>query len=155
MSNEEIKDDLNTDKLMKIITKIEENTIKINKIKDKINENEKKISNNKELIKYLMEHTEFRDNELTILIPGNIFEKIERKIAVPFIQSRINFIQKENIKYKEELDYIKETFIESIEDVNEFNYFEPNIFSELFPLIKKKFPNEFKQKNDNSSDEDD
>ena len=85
MSNEEIKDDLNTDKLMKIITKIEENTIKINKIKDKINENEKKISNNKELIKYLMEHTEFRDNELTILIPGNIFEKIERKIAVPFI----------------------------------------------------------------------
>ena len=155
MSNEEFKDDLNTDKLMKIISKIEENTIKINKIKNKINENNEKIYNNKKLINYLMEHTEFKDNELNILIPGNIFEKIERKIAVQLIQSQIDIIQKENIKYNEELNYIKDKFIELIENVNELNLVEPDIFSEIFPLIKKKFPNQFKQKNDDSSDEDD
>ena len=154
MSNEEFKDDLNTDKLMKSISMIEENTIKINKIKNKINENNEKIYNNKKLINYLMEHTEFKDNELNILIPGNIFEKIERKIAVQFIQSRIDISQKENIKYNEELNYIKDKFIELIENVNELNFVEPDIFSEIFPLIKKKFPNQFKQKNDDSSDED-
>jgi len=155
MSHEEFKDDLNTDKLMKSISMIEENTIKINKIKNKINENDEAISNNKKLIKYLMEHTEFKDNELNILIPGNIFEKIERKNAVQLIQSQIDIIQKENIQNKEELNYIKDKFIESIENVNELNFVEPNIFSEIFPLIKKKFPNEFKQKNDDSSDDDD
>ncbi len=154
MSNEEFKDDLNTDKLMKSISMIEENTIKINKIKNKINENNEKIYNNKKLINYLMEHTEFKDNELNILIPGNIFEKIERKIAVQLIQSQIDIIQKENIKYNEELNYIKDKFIELIENVNELNFVEPDIFSEIFPLIKKKFPNQFKQKNDDSSDED-
>ena len=151
MSNEEFKDDLNTDKLMKSISMIEENTIKINKIKNKINENNEKIYNNKKLINYLMEHTEFKDNELNILIPGNIFEKIERKIAVQLIQSQIDIIQKENIKYNEELNYIKDKFIELIENVNELNFVEPDIFIKILPLIKKKYNIQFNQKNNNSN----
>jgi hypothetical protein len=153
MSNEEY-DNIDTDKIMKIISMIEENSLKINNLLNKIKENNEKVENNKKLVQYLMEHTDFKDNELNILIPGNIFNKIERKIAVQYIQSQIEKFNKENVMNKEELINVKKLFVQNIENVSELHFIEPDIFNEIFPLLKLKFPKEFKQKDDDLSDDD-
>ena len=153
MSNEEY-DNIDTDKIMKIISMIEENSLKINNLLNKIKENNEKVENNKKLVQYLMEHTDFKDNELNILIPGNIFNKIERKIAVQYIQSQIEKFNKENVLNKEELINVKKLFVQNIENVSELHFIEPDIFNEIFPLLKFKFPKEFKQKDDDLSDDD-
>lgn len=153
MSNEEY-DNIDTDKIMKIISMIEENSLKINNLLNKIKENNEKVENNKKLVQYLMEHTDFKDNELNILIPGNIFNKIERKIAVQYIQSQIEKFNKENVMNKEELINVKKLFVQNIENVSELHFIEPDIFNEIFPLLKFKFPKEFKQKDDDLSDDD-
>ena len=150
MSNE----DIDTDKIMKSISMIEENSLKINNLLNKIKENNEKVENNKKLVQYLMEHTDFKDNELNILIPGNIFNKIERKIAVQYIQSQIEKFNKENVLNKEELINVKKLFVQNIENVSELHFIEPDIFNEIFPLLKFKFPKEFKQKDDDLSDDD-
>lgn len=153
MSNEEY-DNIDTDKIMKSISMIEENSLKINNLLNKIKENNEKVENNKKLVQYLMEHTDFKDNELNILIPGNIFNKIERKIAVQYIQSQIEKFNKENVMNKEELINVKKLFVQNIENVSELHFIEPDIFNEIFPLLKFKFPKEFKQKDDDLSDDD-
>ena len=153
MSNEEY-DNIDTDKIMKSISMIEENSLKINNLLNKIKENNEKAENNKKLVQYLMEHTDFKDNELNILIPGNIFNKIERKIAVQYIQSQIEKFNKENVLNKEELINVKKLFVQNIENVSELHFIEPDIFNEIFPLLKFKFPKEFKQKDDDLSDDD-
>jgi len=153
MSNEEY-DNIDTDKIMKSISMIEENSLKINNLLNKIKENNEKVENNKKLVQYLMEHTDFKDNELNILIPGNIFNKIERKIAVQYIQSQIEKFNKENVLNKEELINVKKLFVQNIENVSELHFIEPDIFNEIFPLLKFKFPKEFKQKDDDLSDDD-
>jgi hypothetical protein len=153
MSNEEY-DNIDTDKIMKSISMIEENSLKINNLLNKIKENNEKVENNKKLVQYLMEHTDFKDNKLNILIPGNIFNKIERKIAVQYIQSQIEKYNKENVMNKEELINVKKLFVQNIENVSELHFIEPDIFNEIFPLLKFKFPKEFKQKDDDLSDDD-
>lgn len=153
MSNEEY-DNIDTDKIMKSISMIEENSLKINNLLNKIKENNEKVENNKKLVQYLMEHTDFKDNKLNILIPGNIFNKIERKIAVQYIQSQIEKFNKENVLNKEELINVKKLFVQNIENVSELHFIEPDIFNEIFPLLKFKFPKEFKQKDDDLSDDD-
>lgn len=153
MSNEEY-DNIDTDKIMKSISMIEENSLKINNLLNKIKENNEKVENNKKLVQYLMEHTDFKDNKLNILIPGNIFNKIERKIAVQYIQSQIEKFNKENVMNKEELINVKKLFVQNIENVSELHFIEPDIFNEIFPLLKFKFPKEFKQKDDDLSDDD-
>ena len=153
MSNEEY-DNIDTDKIMKSISMIEENSLKINNLLNKIKENNEKVENNKKLVQYLMEHTDFKDNELNILIPGNIFNKIERKIAVQYIQSQNEKFNKENVLNKEELINVKKLFVQNIENVSELHFIEPDIFNEIFPLLKFKFPKEFKQKDDDLSDDD-
>jgi hypothetical protein len=153
MSNEEY-DNIDTDKIMKSISMIEENSLKINNLLNKIKENNEKVENNKKLVQYLMEHTDFKDNELNILIPGNIFNKIERKIAVQYIQGQIEKFNKENVLNKEELINVKKLFVQNIENVSELHFIEPDIFNEIFPLLKFKFPKEFKQKDDDLSDDD-
>ena len=65
MSNEEY-DNIDTDKIMKSISMIEENSLKINNLLNKIKENNEKVENNKKLVQYLMEHTDFKDNELNL-----------------------------------------------------------------------------------------
>ena len=153
MSNEEY-DNIDTDKIMKSISMIEENSLKINNLLNKIKENNEKVENNKKLVQYLMEHTDFKDNKLNILIPGNIFNKIERKIAVQYIQGQIEKFNKENVLNKEELINVKKLFVQNIENVSELHFIEPDIFNEIFPLLKFKFPKEFKQKDDDLSDDD-
>ena len=153
MSNEEY-DNIDTDKIMKSISMIEENSLKINNLLNKIKENNEKVENNKKLVQYLMEHTDFKDNELNILIPGNIFNKIERKIAVQYIQGQIEKFNKENVLNKEELINVKKLFVQNIENVSELHFIEPDIFNKIFPLLKFKFPKEFKQKDDDLSDDD-
>ena len=153
MSNEEY-DNIDTDKIMKSISMIEENSLKINNLLNKIKENNEKVENNKKLVQYLMEHTDFKDNELNILIPGNIFNKIERKIAVQYIQGQIEKFNKENVLNKEELINVKKLFVQNIENVSELHFIEPDIFNEIFPLLKFKFPKELKQKDDDLSYDD-
>ena len=65
MSNEEY-DNIDTDKIMKSISMIEENSLKINNLLNKIKENNEKVENNKKLVQYLMEHTDFKYNELNL-----------------------------------------------------------------------------------------
>ena len=150
-------------KLLEKITKIEEITQEILSIQKESQCNNDTLLQNKEFINYLYEHQNVKDLNFYMLYPNmnivnnhkkGIFHEIKRKDSIQYIQNIISNSIKSKANFDSKSNEIKKKRVDLIEDPVEVDILDKEIYDIILPLACKKFPNFFKNKNEDEIDSD-
>ena len=145
-------------KMLEKITKLEKLSEDLISSQKDYNTNNELLSKNKDFINYLYEHQNVKDTQFYMLYPNmnllndtkiGIFHEIQRKNSVQFIQNIISNCIKNKTILDSKINEIKQKIIDEIKDPVELDILDKDISKVILPLASKKFPNFFK-----NSDED-
>ena len=162
--SEETEPILDNQKLLEKITKIEQLSQDLLSLKKEYENNNNLILKNKEFINYLYEHQNVKDLKFYMLYPNmniindnknRVFHELQRKDSIQHIQNMMSNSMKNKGNIDSKINEIKKKLIDIIEDPVEMNVLDEDIFEIIFPLACKKFPNYFKNQNEDDMEFDD
>ena len=154
---------LDNKKILEKISKLEQFSQDLISMLNENKNNNEIISKNKEFINYLYEHQNVKDLQFYMLYPNmniikdnkkGVFHELKRKDSIQYIQKVISLRIKEKENIDKKINEIKKQLIDAIEDPSEMEILDKEIYDIILPLACKKFPNFFKNKNEDEIDSD-
>ena len=154
---------LDNKKLLEKITNLEQLSQDLLSIQKEYKVNNDILLNNKEFINYLYEHQNVKDLNFYMLYPNmniinnnknGVFHEIKRKESIQYIQNIIKNSMKNKTMLDSKSNEIKKKIVALIEDPIEVDILDKEIYDMILPLLSKKFPNYFKNNDEDDMDDD-
>ena len=152
---------LDNKKLLEKITNLEQLSQELFSLQNEYKINNDILLKNKEFINYLYEHQNVKDLNFYMLYPNmnivnnhknGIFHEIKRKDSIQYIQNIISNSIKSKANFDSKSNEIKKKIVDLIEDPVEVDILDKEIYDIILPLISKKFPNYFKNNNEDEDE---